>query len=240
MRYLFLLWIFLGCSLAAAQDQRTAADRERDERERPAEVLDFAGIAPGMQVADVFGGAGYYSELLWQKVGNAGKVLLVNNPPYARYARQGLEARFAEGRLAAVEQREVPSEALGLDAGSLDAIVMVMAFHDLYWVAPEEGWPAIDADAFIAQLRDALKPGGVLLIVDHAAQPGTGAQGVGSLHRIDPAFVRDALERGGLLFEAELDVLRNPQDPMTDSVVAPAIRGRTDRFVHRYRKPAAI
>jgi predicted methyltransferase len=236
-RLLLMMCCFAVWSSAFAVAPRSAADSERDARERPAEVMAFAGIAPGMHVADVFGGAGYYSELLSQAVGASGKVLLVNNPPYARYAREGLESRFADGRLSAVERREMPSDKLGLGESSLDRIVMVMAFHDLYWVAPEDGWPAIDAAAFIAQLHRALKPGGVLLIVDHVAATGSAGRDAQTLHRIEPAFVRSTLETAGFRFDGESDLLRNRDDPLSDSVTAPSVRGQTDRFVHRYLKP---
>lgn len=225
---------WLGSAGAA---DRSAADLERDARDRPAEVLAFAGIGPGQRVADVFGGAGYYSELLQQAVGESGHVLLLNNGPYQAFAEKGMAERFADGRLARIERRVAEAAELGLGEARFDAIVMVMAFHDVYWVSEKEGWPAIDRAGFNAQLARALKPGGVLLIVDHAAKDGSGMAAVDTLHRIDEAFVRRELEAAGLRFDGELGLLRHPEDDHSIHVFDPKIRGKTDRFVHRYRKP---
>lgn len=85
-------------SAAIAAPERSDKDRERDARDRPAEVMAFAGIRPGMQIADVMGGAGYWSELLFRVVGPGGKVTLVNNAPYLEFAREALKSRFADGR----------------------------------------------------------------------------------------------------------------------------------------------
>lgn len=221
---------------AAEPAGRPAADLERDAREHPAEVLAFAGIKPGQRVADVFGGAGYYSELLQHAVGDAGHVLLLNNGPYQAYAQKGMDERFADGRLARIERRVAEAADLGLGEARFDAVVMVMAFHDVYWVDEKQGWPAIDRRQFNAQLARALKPGGVLLIIDHAASPGTGMDAVNALHRIDEAFVRSELEAAGLRFDGSLDLLRRADDDHSIHVFDEKIRGRTDRFVHRYRK----
>lgn len=222
---------------AVADEDRSAADRERDARELPAEVLAFAGIKPGMRVADVLAGGGYYSELLSRVVGPNGEVLLVNNPPYADFGKEGLAKRFTPGRLSNVKRSVVQNDDLKLGTGTLDAIVMVMAYHDLYWVSEKDGWPAVDAKQFLGQLARALKPGGVLLIVDHAAEEGTGSSVAGTLHRIGEQFARKDFESHGLRFEGSFDKLRNPADDRSAGVFNPAVRGRTDRFAHLYRKP---
>lgn len=222
---------------AGAAAPRSAADRERDAREQPQAVLDFAGVGPGMQVADLFGGGGYWSELLLQRVGADGHVLLYNNPGYQGYAQKDQDIRFADGRLDAIERRVRDAADMQLADASLDRVVMVMAFHDLYWVDEKEGWPAIDRSGFIRQIVRALKPGGALLIVDHAAAAGSGSEAVNALHRIDEQFVRSELEAGGLRFESASELLRNADDARTRHVFDAAIRGHTDRFVHLYRKP---
>lgn len=231
-----VLAVLLTATTSMAAPPRSAADLERDARDHPRDVLAFAGIQPGQKVADVFGGAGYYSELLLEAVGDSGHVLLLNNDGYQAYSAAAQAERFAGDRLAQVERRVAEASAMGLGESVLDAVVMVMAFHDVYWVDEKEGWPAIDRQAFIAQLARALKPGGVLLIVDHAAKPGTGMDPVNALHRIDEAFVRREIESSGLHFDGELSVLRNPADDRVVHVMDAAIRGKTDRFVHRYRK----
>jgi len=223
---------------AVASPARSAADRERDARERPAEVLAFAGYAPGMQVADIFGGGGYYSELIAHIVGPKGQVRLINNPPYVDFVKKDLEARIAGNRLPNVRAETVDVADLKLGKDTLDAALIVMSYHDLYMVDEKGGWPAIDASNFIDQIVRGLKPGGTLLIIDHAAKDGTGKAAAQDLHRIDEAYAKADFAKHGLVFDGSLDLLRTASDDRTKNVFDKAIRGKTDRFVHRYRKPA--
>lgn len=221
---------------ALSDPARSGADRERDTRDRPDAILRLAGFRPGTTIADIFGGGGYYSEILSRVVGPQGHVLLVNNPAYDAYAKKGIAPRLAAGRLANVDYRVVPAGAMKLGAGQLDGALIVMSYHDLYVADPDQGWPAIDARQFIDQIAGALKPGATLLIVDHAARSGTGKADAQDLHRIDEAFARADFESHGFDFVASSDVLRNPGDDRASNVFDAAIKGRTDRFVHIYRK----
>jgi predicted methyltransferase len=216
---------------------RIAADRERDGRDQPASVLSFAGFKAGDRIADIFGGGGYYSEILSDVVGSEGQVLLINNQPYFEYAKKDLEPRLASGRMKMVTSSIMPPEAMQLGTATLDGALIVMSYHDLYVSDPEGGWPAIDAAQFIDQIVTALKPGAVLLIVDHSAKPGTGKDDTQALHRIDEAFAIADFKAHGLVFDGSIDILRNPADDRSKGVFDAAIKGRTDRFVHRYRKP---
>jgi predicted methyltransferase len=215
---------------------RTDADRERDARDHPAEVLALAGFGPGMTIADVFGGGGYYSEILSSLVGPSGKVRLVNNPPYDAYAKKGLAERLAGGRLANVSYEVVPPAAMALGENSLDGALIVMSYHDLYVDDPKEGWPGIDASQFIDQLCTALKPGANLLIVDHQARPGSGKTDTQALHRIEDTFAIADFRSHCFELVRSTELLRNPADDHSKNVFDPAIRGKTDRFVHVYRK----
>jgi predicted methyltransferase len=221
---------------AISDPARSDVDRSRDSRDHPAAVLALAGFRPGMTIADIFGGGGYYSEILSRLVGPQGHVLLVNNPPYDAYAKKGIAPRLAGRRLANVDYRIVPAEAMNLGTSRLDGALIVMSYHDLYVADPEQGWPAIDAGQFIDQVAAALKPGAVLLIVDHAARQGSGKTDAQSLHRIDEAYAKADFASHGLDFVASSDVLRNPDDDHSRNVFDTAIKGRTDRFVHVYRK----
>jgi predicted methyltransferase len=221
---------------ALAAPGRTDADRERDARDRPADVLALAGFGRGMTIADVFGGGGYYSEILSSLVGPDGRVLLVNNAPYDGYAKKPLEPRLAGGRLANVAYSVVPNEALGLGTGTLDGALIVMSYHDLYVADPKDGWPAIDAGQFLDQLHAALKPGASLLIIDHQARPGSGKADTQALHRIEDAFAITDFAAHGFDLASSSEVLRNPGDDHTKNVFDPAIRGKTDRFVQVYRR----
>jgi predicted methyltransferase len=223
---------------AVRDPARSAKDRERDAHEHPAALFEFMQIKPGMAVADVFGGGGYYSELIAHVVGAEGRTLLVNNPAYQNFAKEDLKARFADGRLPRVTRMTVETCDLKLGQGELDAILIVMSYHDLYYADPDSGWPAIDAEHFLDQIHRALKPGGVFVIVDHAAVDGSGTKAAQDLHRIDEAFAKRDIVGHGFVFEENLDLLRNADDPRTQLVFDKTIRGKTDRFIHRYRKPA--
>lgn len=221
---------------AVSDPGRSASDRARDARDRPAEVLALAGFAPGMQVADIFAGGGYYSELLGDVVGPGGSVLLLNNTAYQQFAREELKERLKDGRLANVKPMLVESCNLRLGRESLDGALIIMSYHDLYYADEQGGWAPIDAGGFLEQVHAALKPGGVFLIVDHAAKGGTGKDAAQSLHRIDEEFARRDIESHGFRLEKTWDGLRNSADSRAQGVFDPAIRGRTDRFVHVYRR----
>jgi predicted methyltransferase len=220
---------------ALSAPDRSDKDRERDAREHPAEVLAFAGFKPGMRIADLFGGGGYYSEILMHVVGPKGHVVLVNNPPYASFAKDDQAMRFKDGRLPEIERRVVPNEALGLGSDTLDGALFVMSYHDLYFSDPKD-FPRIDAGQFLDQVHRALKPGGHLLVVEHAAASGTGNAAAQTLHRIDEEFTIKDLKAHGFELVGRYEGLRNPADDHTKLVFDPAIRGHTDRFVHLYRR----
>jgi predicted methyltransferase len=222
---------------ALANPARSADDRVRDARDKPADVLALARFQRGDTVADVLAGGGYYSEILSGIVGPDGHVLLVNNPGYDGFGKKGWTERLADNRLPNVRHVVGPSDALGLGRETLDGALMVMAYHDLYWVDEKEGWPKIDAGQFLDQVVAALKPGGVLLVVDHSAKEGTGSSAPQELHRIDEQYAIADWRAHGLEWEASIPVLHNPDDDRSKNVFDKSIRGKTDRFVHLYRKP---
>ena len=220
-----------------AAPTRSAEDKERDARDRPAEVLALGGFKAGDTVADILAGSGYYSEILSGIVGPQGQVLLVNDERYDAFGKEGYTQRLADGRLANVRHVVGPADALGMGEGVLDGAVIVMSYHDLYWVDEKKpGQQKIDADQFMAQIARALKPGAALLVVDHSAKPGTGSADAQTLHRIDEQFTTADFGKHGLVLETSSDLLRNAADDRSKNVFDPAIRGSTDRFVHLYRK----
>jgi len=219
---------------AVANPQRSEADRFRDVNDKPAAVLHFIGVRPGMKVADVISGGGYYSELMSYVVGPQGKVIAHTVKTYDRWVADERKARFAPGRLPNVVplSEELPDLDLGNE--SLDLILMVMVYHDIYYKS--DFWTPPNRDDFFKLIRKALKPGGILAIIDHAALPDTGNTAAQDLHRIDEAFAKRDVERAGFKFQAESDVLRNPTDDHTLVVFDKAIRDHTDRFVYRFVK----
>lgn len=223
---------------AMASPNRLPGDAEQDERRQAAGVLDFLGVAPGKRVIDVFAAGGYYTELLSRVVGPGGRVLAYNNPPYASFADKGIAARYAGGRLPNVDQLTTGTDALGLEPASWDAAIFVMSYHDLYWRPTDGSWPATDPNALIAALYAALVPGGIVVVQDHVATPGSDPiETVDKLHRIDPAIVRRDFERAGFVLDGSSNLLGHPDDDHTKAVTNPVIQGRTDQFLHRYRKP---
>jgi predicted methyltransferase len=222
--------------MAVAHDGRLESDLARDATSKPAEVLAFFGLEPGMTVIDLFGGGGYYSELAAHVVGPEGQVTMHNNQAYIPFVEEELGKRFTDDRLSQVRRIVTEVDNLELPEASADMILMIMSYHDLYFV-DEESWPEIDRELFWQQVFAALKPGGTLAVVDHVADAGTGSDAVQELHRIDKDFAKADIEAAGFVFEAESDVLRNPDDDHSLVVFDPSIRRKTDRFVYRFRKP---
>jgi predicted methyltransferase len=248
----FACWLICAASLSAsprangadeygaalAHAGRPAADSARDAIDHPADMLRLAGIKPGMTVADVLAGDGYFSELLSEVVGPKGHVYLMNNLAFDHWSQPALKDRLAGGRLTNVTQQTVDLNDMKLVPASLDAILLVKVYHDLYWVDtdPKSPWPKIDVNAVLNQLSRALKPGGVLLLIDHSAKAGHGKSDAGELHRIDEAFAVQDFTAHGFKVIAKSDLLRRPDDSRDlISYKGPAL-GKTDRFVLVLRK----
>jgi predicted methyltransferase len=223
---------------AIASPDRPATDREQDERRKATDVLEFIGVAPGMHVLDAFSAGGYYTELLSRVVGPGGEVIAYNNPPYAKFAEKGIARRYEGERLGNVQQ--VTAEVVDFQpvAGSIDAALFVMSYHDAYW-RPEDGtWNKTDPAVMLGNLFRALKPGGMVVVQDHVANPGGDvAKVVDTLHRIDPAIVKRDFAAAGFVLDAESKVLAHPGDDHTKLVFDESIRGKTDQFLIRFRKP---
>jgi predicted methyltransferase len=214
---------------------RPAVDLNRDALDHPAELLRLAAIKPGMRVADVLAGSGYYTELLSYLVGPKGVVLMLNNKAYDDWST-GWNKRIANGRLPNVVHRTIDLEHLDVPAGSLDALLVIKVYHDLYWVDPDGTWPKMDPAAVLEELRRVLKPNGVLLVVDHSAKPGTGSSAAQALHRIDESYARRDFESHGFRQIGSSDLLRRPDDPRDKITYKGEMVGKTDRFVLLFRK----
>jgi len=218
-----------------ASTERTDKDRERDAREKPAEILAFSGVKPGMTVVDMFAGGGYYTELLAGVVGPTGKVLSINNVPYEQYSKDAVKARFTEGRLKNVERHIVEASYINVPPKSVDLIVICMSYHDAFWIDEKEGWPEINVDGFVGSLKSMLKPGGRLLIIDHNAPAGSGREMAGKAHRLNEDFAKKSLTSRGFVLEKTYDGLRNKDDQLDKLVFDASVRGKTDRYVHLYK-----
>jgi predicted methyltransferase len=220
-------------SAAVNSPERPADDKALDAGRNPAQWLAFFGIKPGMQVADLFAGGGYTTELLARIVGPTGKVYSVNPPFPERFKRIGdqWQARIKEAALSNVVAVQKPFSGPDFQIappGSLDAVIIHENYHDL--VGFKNDRAKINGAVFAA-----LKPGGVYGIVDHAAAKSSGDRDVSTLHRIDEDFVINEVEKSGFKLAAASSALRHPDDDHTWKVFEK--RGQTDRFILKFVKP---
>jgi len=218
---------------ALADKSRPEADVKRDAARHPGELLAFAGVKPGDKVADFMMGGGYFTDILSPAVGPKGKVYAYQSSEFIAF-----RAAYSEEQKKAIAGRDNtvaltgPLSAAGLPDG-LDLVLTVQNYHDLHL----KPFPAGTAAGVNAQVFKALKPGGVYLVVDHAAAAGAPITVADTLHRIDPAIVKQEVTAAGFKFEGESPILKDPADDHSANVFAPAIRGKTDQFVYKFRKP---
>ena len=247
LRFFFLtLVVFLtGCSKdldnmsifeqAIHQPHRFAEDHARDESRKPLDILKLSGVKPGDKVIDLLGGGGYYSELFNYIVGAEGTVYLQNNSLFLNFSTEELDQRLKRGRLNNVVRLDSEFADMKLPS-DVDLIFIGLSYHDIY-VPREDPVIMTSREEFFPQIWEALKPGGALLIIDHAAQPGSGKDAAAKLHRIDEEWAKQDIESAGFKFEQSLDVLRNPKDNYQLDIWKKEVLRKTDRFVHLYRKP---
>lgn len=221
-------------SLTAALSggDRAEADKARDAGRKPAQVVAFLGISEGMTVMDLIAAGGYYTEVLSTAVGESGRVY-AQNPAMVLRFRDGandkaMTARLANDRLANVVRWDREMTDIGLDAGSLDAAITALNFHDLY-----NNDPGVAA-GFLDAVMQLLKPGGVLGIIEHH---GNAAGDNAALHRMEKSKALEAIMAAGFEVVGDSDLLSNAADDRTQMVFAPDIRGKTDRFLLKLRKP---
>ena len=204
-----------------------------DPSMKRAEVLAFMGVKPGDQVADVV--AGRFARALSAAVGPKGKVYAVEPDEVTKLhpeAMKGMEAIKATPEGKNLEVITGPINAVALPKG-LSAVFIRQNYHDLY----DKFMGPADVPAFNKKVFAALKPGGVYVILDHSAVKGSGLGATESLHRIDEDRVVKDVTAAGFKLDGRSDILANPADPRDKMVFNPAIRGKTDQFLLRFRKP---
>lgn len=216
-----------------ASGSRSEEDRARDAGRKPAAVLEFLGIGPGMNVMDAIAAGGWYTEVLSVAVGPAGHVV-AQNPGFVLQYRDGanekaLSARLAGNRLPNVSRMNKEFADMSAADGPFDAALTALNFHDIY-----NGRGPQAAVGFLRSIAAVLKPGGVLGIIDHV---GVADADNASLHRVEVAKVLDSAREAGLIVEGQSNLLANPDDDHTQAVFAEGLRGHTDRFILKLRKP---
>ncbi len=219
---------------AVADPNRPAADMKRDADRKPAECIAFAGIKQGDRVVDMIPGKGYFTKIFSKVVGPKGWV-------YA-YFPSDLDALYAKNNIAMpppadpnypnVSSIHAPM-AQFLVPEKVDIVWTSQNYHDLH----DKFFGPVDVAAMNKAIFAALKPGGTFIVLDHAAEAGSGLRDTDTLHRIDPAQVKKEVEAAGFVFVGSSDVLRNPSNDHKAKVFDAAIRGKTDQFIFKFRKP---
>ncbi len=221
---------------AVADKARPAADVQRDADRKPAECMQFAGIKRGSQVVELVPGAGYFTRMLSSAVGRRGKIFAVVPAP-------------RDDAPAGAPDRAAPIKALAADAHYSNVTVLVQPIKrlelrmraDVVWTSQNyhdvHNAPGIDLLAFNKSVFDALKPGGVYFIIDHAAANDAATDVTSKLHRINVNTVKQEVLAAGFVLEAQSDLLQNEADPRSLAVFDAGIRGKTDQFILKFRKP---
>jgi predicted methyltransferase len=220
---------------AIANPGRSEMVRARDAARKPAEILAFSGIKPGDKVGDLIPGGGYFTGLFSLVVGPQGHVYSIWPTEYAKEDAEetkGLVSGMTDPRFSNVTVLIEPAAAFAAPE-SLDLVFTSQNYHDY----PDPFMGPTDPGLLNRAVFKALKPGGVFLVVDHAAAAGSGLRDTNTLHRIDPAIVKAQVTAAGFVFEGESLALHNPADPHTAVVFDQAIRGHTDQFIFKFRKP---
>jgi predicted methyltransferase len=219
---------------ALADPARPDADKQRDVARKPGELIAFAGIKPGDKVADFIPGSGYFTRIFSKIVGPSGKVYAIIPDGFAKAFPKGVDAMThltADPAYANVKMLIEPLDQTGAPE-PLDMVWTSDNYHDLYGQAGADA--AAQADKAIFK---ALKPGGVFMVIDHAAADGADGNDAKTLHRIERSTVERQVTAAGFVLDAESALLHNPGDLHTEAVFAPDIRGHTDQFVLKFRKP---
>jgi predicted methyltransferase len=214
--------------IVAAPD-RSEADRKNDQRRNPVALFGFTGARPGMKVLDMGAGGGYSTEMLARGVAPGGTVYSQAPADLFPNARKAYAERAQGPAMKNAVRLERPfDDPLPPDIAGFDLITFFFFYHDTVWIE-------VDRARMNRRLYEALKPGGILVVADHSARPGDGANVTKSLHRIEESVVRRELEAAGFQFVAAGDFLRNPADARDTHVNKNPVPN--DEFVLKYRKP---
>ncbi|WEN14193.1 methyltransferase [Rhodanobacter sp. AS-Z3] len=220
----------------ALNDPARAADKVDDSRRKIDQVMQFAEVKPGQSVLELVPGSGYWTRVFSGIVGPKGHVYTVWPTEMGKFDTESLgnwQKLVATPHYANVSILQQPAAKLQAPA-PVDLVFTVQNYHDFHdaFMGP------MDMAAFNHQVFDALKPGGLFVIIDHVAPAGSGFADTNTLHRIDPAAVKQEVEAAGFVFDGESKALHNAADPLDIKVFDKAIRGHTDQFIYRFRKPA--
>ncbi len=219
---------------AVANPNRPDADRQRDDARKPAETIAFSGMKPGWAIADYIPGSGYYDRIFSGVVGAKGHVYGFYPAELKAFIKTPLPADGSKPLDKFDNFTALSAAANDFAAPApLDLVWISDNYHDLH----DPFFAPADIAKVNAAVFKALKPGGIYLVIDHAAPAGTGLADTNTLHRIDEASVKTEVEAAGFQLAGESDALKNPADSRLTKIFDPAIRGHTDQFILKFRKP---
>lgn len=221
---------------AVADSSRPDSDTTQDANRKPQQTLAFSGVKPGDQVADYVADSGYFTRLFSSVVGSRGHVYAVEPTEFFRF--KAFPGAVAELQGYAVAHPNVTVTTAAAVEGlrfpeKLDLFWISRNYHDLH----DKFMGPVETAAFNKAVYKALKPGGVYVVLDHSAAPAAPADVTETLHRIESSTVRREVEAAGFKFDSESSILANPADPRTARVFDATIRGHTDQFILKFRKP---
>ncbi|WP_341633465.1 class I SAM-dependent methyltransferase [Sphingomonas agri] len=222
---------------AAASASRSPGNVKLDAGRKPVQVLQFLGLRRGMNVLDLFGANAYWAEITSPVVGTKGHVTVWNPTQfYSDKTKQAFETfRASHPNVSIVTSA---FEAPDLPRNFADLVILNDNYHDNYWQNEKLKVPRMDPDAFLKAVYSSMKPGGVIGVIDHVANPNPDTRAtVEKYHRIDPNVVKADFKRAGFVLVGSSNILRNPADRHDIEVHDPKIAGKTDRFVFKFKKP---
>ena len=248
---LFIALPLISCSIDSQNDfdidgiidnaiqnsNRAENNSSRDDQRKPAEILKFAELKPAMTVLDLVSNGGYYAEMIASIVGKKGNVIAhtftrnKSNPDFS-YDDYVNESEHMNN----VSMMYADFDEISLNENTLDRVFIVQNYHDLYFDRP--GYGVDDVQPVLAMIRKGLKPGGLMIIIDHDAEKGAPSTTGTTLHRISDEIVMNDMKAAGFEFVDNIHVLKNDwEDDLSKSVFDESVRGNTSRFVHKYRSP---
>ncbi|MGC1468751.1 MAG: methyltransferase domain-containing protein [Sphingorhabdus sp.] len=220
-----------------AIEGRAEADIKQDEGRKPVETLQALGLKKGMKVLDYMAGGGYYAEIMAKAVGPKGKVTAWNPEAFVSSDKAKEKWVALSTRTPNLAHNNAAFDGFEAPAKSYDFALFHLVYHDLYWQSEKFNVPKTDPDAVLKKLYAAMKPGGIVGVVDHVGGKGDTRETVDKTHRIDHEVVKADFARAGFKLVSESQHLRMPNDDYAKSVFDPALRGKTDRFVFKFKKP---
>jgi predicted methyltransferase len=212
---------------AIESPERTAEQRARDYHRKPAEILTLSGIEEGDRIVEIAAFGQYFTTMLLAAVGPSGHVDMYDLPYTERFAGPASREFDAKHANAAYTQESYNDVTL---PRSVDSVWNVLYYHDLQ---PQ----SVDTAAFNRKIFDALKPGGIYLVIDHKAEDGSGWRDAATIHRMGVDTIKQEVLAAGFELALESDLLANPADDRTKMVFAPGTRGTTDQAFFIFRKP---